>query len=366
MLSEAKDALHVDFFKVSVLPLNFGDCDLLAQLVALSLVCRRVDRSPLVVDIGLLEGRLLSLEFGQTCLKVGAQARGVPPSLIPHVENDLSKQGQEFWLRLKAFQKSDELRPQFPRWDVDPLAPPAVVVGVFLGPTTRRTSGQRSAADIAHHKSPQRKIGMVKAVTRPYCIASKRPLDALVEGLRNDGLKITTDAVNTKSLRTQEARINGVGVGDSERPTAEAPDFRTPAPQSGWPCASDRSGRLPKHSAQRRADASRRPCVASRAPPAGLHWRDESEAVMFERFTVLARQAVVCARYKAGERNGDNISTQDLLGGLMMAAPNGVLRFASQDFEILRPAVTREQMWKRMRDELAGSGMSREIPSPPA
>jgi hypothetical protein len=87
---------------------------------------------------------------------------------------------------------------------------------------------------------------------------------------------------------------------------------------------------------------------------------------MFERFTVLARQAVVCARYKAGERNGDNISTQDLLGGLMMAAPNGVLRFASQDFEILRPAVTREQMWKRMSDELAGSGMSREIPSPPA
>ena len=60
---------------------------------------------------------------------------------------------------------------------------------------------------------------------------------------------------------------------------------------------------------------------------------------MFERFTELARQALFCAHYKAEERNGDAISGQDLLGGLMMAAPDGVLRFASQDAEILRPAV---------------------------
>jgi ATP-dependent Clp protease ATP-binding subunit ClpC len=88
---------------------------------------------------------------------------------------------------------------------------------------------------------------------------------------------------------------------------------------------------------------------------------------MLERFTVLARQSLFFARRKADERNGDEIATQDLLGGLMMAAPNGVLRFASQDAEILRPAVTREQMLRRMRDEHgAGGGMNarmeREIP----
>jgi len=88
---------------------------------------------------------------------------------------------------------------------------------------------------------------------------------------------------------------------------------------------------------------------------------------MFERFTELARQSLFCARYKAEERNGDNISTQDLLDGLLMAAPNGVLRFASQDADVLRPTVTFEQMWTRMRDEhLAGGGMTaglgREIP----
>lgn len=87
---------------------------------------------------------------------------------------------------------------------------------------------------------------------------------------------------------------------------------------------------------------------------------------MFERFTVLARQSLFCARYKAEERHGDAISTGDLLGGLMMAAPDGVLRFASQDAETLRPATTREQMWARLRDELVAggitTGMAREIP----
>ncbi len=54
---------------------------------------------------------------------------------------------------------------------------------------------------------------------------------------------------------------------------------------------------------------------------------------------------------------------QDLLGGLMMAAPNGVLRFASQDAEVLRPAVTLEQMWTRMRDEhVAGPESARDGP----
>jgi len=63
-----------------------------------------------------------------------------------------------------------------------------------------------------------------------------------------------------------------------------------------------------------------------RTPPADLHWRRVPAAVMFERFTVLARQALFCARFKAAERHCDNISTQNLLGGLMMAAPDGFRR----------------------------------------
>jgi hypothetical protein len=87
---------------------------------------------------------------------------------------------------------------------------------------------------------------------------------------------------------------------------------------------------------------------------------------MFERFTEAARQSLFCARYKTEERNGDQIDMQDLLGGLMMAAPNGILRFASQDAEILRPVETLEQWSTRQRDELmAGTGtarMGRELP----
>ena len=85
---------------------------------------------------------------------------------------------------------------------------------------------------------------------------------------------------------------------------------------------------------------------------------------MFERFTYLARQSLFCALYRAEERNGDAISTEDLLGGLMMAAPN-LLRLASQDAELLRPAVTRDQLLARMRDELVAGGNTlrmREIP----
>src|SRR4029079_16394573 len=108
------------------------------------------------------------------------------------------------------------------------------------------------------------------------------------------------------------------------------------------------------------------PCMVCRTV-GGPKLQRVPEAAMFERFTELARQSLFCARYKAEERNGDNISTQDLLDGLLMAAPNGVLRFASQDADVLRPTVTFEQMWTRMRDEhLAGGGMTaglgREIP----
>lgn len=87
---------------------------------------------------------------------------------------------------------------------------------------------------------------------------------------------------------------------------------------------------------------------------------------MFDRFTDLARQSLFCAYYKAGERDGDQIEMQDLLSGLLMAATNGVLRFASEDAEMLRPVVTLEQWIEKKRNELIAATTTdrtnREIP----
>jgi ATP-dependent Clp protease ATP-binding subunit ClpC len=82
---------------------------------------------------------------------------------------------------------------------------------------------------------------------------------------------------------------------------------------------------------------------------------------MFERFTMAARQSLFCALYKAGERKGDQIAGQDLLGGLMMVAANEILRFASEDAEFLRPALTLEQWRMQLQDELAAGGTASRL-----
>jgi hypothetical protein len=87
---------------------------------------------------------------------------------------------------------------------------------------------------------------------------------------------------------------------------------------------------------------------------------------MFERFTVAARQSLFCALYKAEERKGDEIAGQDLLGGLMMVAANEILRFASEDAELLRPALTLEQWKMQLQDELASRRPSTPVHPPRA
>jgi ATP-dependent Clp protease ATP-binding subunit ClpA len=67
---------------------------------------------------------------------------------------------------------------------------------------------------------------------------------------------------------------------------------------------------------------------------------------MFERFTEPARRALFFARAKTSERDGDEISTEDLLGGLLLAVPDAVVRFASSDS--LRPAETGEEFFDRV------------------
>jgi ATP-dependent Clp protease ATP-binding subunit ClpA len=85
---------------------------------------------------------------------------------------------------------------------------------------------------------------------------------------------------------------------------------------------------------------------------------------MFERFTEIARQALFFAYDIAGERNGAEIDTPDLLGGLMLAEPNAVLRFCSSDAENLRPAETGEQRLMRQREKFMAGAVqtAQEIP----
>jgi ATP-dependent Clp protease ATP-binding subunit ClpA len=67
---------------------------------------------------------------------------------------------------------------------------------------------------------------------------------------------------------------------------------------------------------------------------------------MFERFTEEARRSLFFARAKTLERDGDAISTEDLLGGLLLATPDAIVRFASSDH--LRPDETGEEFFERV------------------
>src|SRR5438034_100434 len=64
-----------------------------------------------------------------------------------------------------------------------------------------------------------------------------------------------------------------------------------------------------QHRLERQPSARVAPAVGSAFQPA--YTGESRRAVMFERFTQLARQALFCARFKAEERNGDAISGQD-------------------------------------------------------
>jgi hypothetical protein len=63
---------------------------------------------------------------------------------------------------------------------------------------------------------------------------------------------------------------------------------------------------------------------------------------MFERYTQDARRVLFFARAKTGERNGDEIAPEDLLDGLLLAAPELVRRYTTSDNDVLRPAESAE------------------------
>lgn len=81
---------------------------------------------------------------------------------------------------------------------------------------------------------------------------------------------------------------------------------------------------------------------------------------MFDRFTDDARRSLFFARANTSERDGDEISTEDLLGGLLLAAPDAVVRFASS----LAPSETGEEFFDRVEHDSPEwmAKTSREIP----
>jgi ATP-dependent Clp protease ATP-binding subunit ClpC len=62
---------------------------------------------------------------------------------------------------------------------------------------------------------------------------------------------------------------------------------------------------------------------------------------MFDRFTDDARKALFFARFAAWARHGEQMELEDLVAGIMRAAPSAVVRFASDESALPRGRLTR-------------------------
>ena len=84
---------------------------------------------------------------------------------------------------------------------------------------------------------------------------------------------------------------------------------------------------------------------------------------MFERYTEAARRALFFARFKTTERDGDSISSEDLLAGIFLGAPEVVHKLTPSRPEALLPAETGQQFWERMTQNEEMEARSRkELP----
>jgi ATP-dependent Clp protease ATP-binding subunit ClpC len=79
---------------------------------------------------------------------------------------------------------------------------------------------------------------------------------------------------------------------------------------------------------------------------------------MFDRFTDDARKALFFARFAAWARQGEQMELEDLVAGIMRAAPSAVVRFAS-DESALPPARFTRRMGERAT---VGPALSVEMP----
>lgn len=84
---------------------------------------------------------------------------------------------------------------------------------------------------------------------------------------------------------------------------------------------------------------------------------------MFERYTEAARRALFFARYKTTERDGDSISSEDLLAGIILGAPEVIQRLTASRPDPLFPTETGQQFWERMTQDEENEVRSRkELP----
>ena len=87
---------------------------------------------------------------------------------------------------------------------------------------------------------------------------------------------------------------------------------------------------------------------------------------MFERFTEAARRSLFFARANAADRNGDALTPEDLLAGMLVAAPESVRRFAPDPSTPLRPSGTGDEFLSRMDPPERRMRANKEIRFAPA
>ena len=84
---------------------------------------------------------------------------------------------------------------------------------------------------------------------------------------------------------------------------------------------------------------------------------------MFERYTEDARRSLFFARYKTTERDGDSISTEDLLAGIVLGSPESIQRLTSSRPDAVLSTETGQQFLDRMRQDQEVQVRSRkEVP----
>ncbi|MFL5640097.1 MAG: Clp protease N-terminal domain-containing protein [Gemmatimonadaceae bacterium] len=84
---------------------------------------------------------------------------------------------------------------------------------------------------------------------------------------------------------------------------------------------------------------------------------------MFERFTEDARRALFFAREKTVQRNGDSITPEDLLGGIVWATPNVIPRLGAKAKETMTPTEKADDFMSRLsHDKTLNAHTRREVP----
>jgi hypothetical protein len=89
VLCEGQDALYVDFLEPRIFEFDPDDCDVLAHLVALTPVRRRVDAP--FVQKGILEQCLTPLELCKPALQALPQIPSISAPHLPDVQDNRTK-----------------------------------------------------------------------------------------------------------------------------------------------------------------------------------------------------------------------------------------------------------------------------------